>query len=95
MGTMPPKTVLIGRNPLLAEIRALLRQRRSMLLVGPQEIGKTAIIGALGRPSLGREERIEHLRYAPQREASGAPSSVPNAGRSHAAAAANIPLVGF
>jgi MoxR-like ATPase len=39
-------TGLVGRDDLLAEISALLRQRRNVLLFGPQDIGKTAIIGA-------------------------------------------------
>jgi hypothetical protein len=42
-----PPDAILGRTGLLRSIEALLRQQRSVLLVGPRDVGKTAIIGAL------------------------------------------------
>lgn len=67
-----PETALVGRGALLAEIRASLHQRRSVLLVGPQDIGKTAIIGAISGHDvtiLDPFERVSARRAARVRRA--------------------------
>jgi len=42
---------LLGRASLLQEVEQLLAQGQSVLLVGPEGIGKTALIEPLRRPA--------------------------------------------
>jgi hypothetical protein len=43
---------LLGRARLLREVEAQLYQRRNVLLVGPRDVGKSALIGALDTSAL-------------------------------------------
>lgn len=61
MGTAHPGRSLIGRGALLAEIRALLREGRSVLLVGPEHIGKTAIVEAVAVGDVTILDPFEHV----------------------------------
>lgn len=61
MGTAHPEDALIGRGALLAEIRTLLRKGRSVLLVGPEHIGKTAIVQAVAAGGIAILDPFERV----------------------------------
>jgi len=44
--------MLIGRDETIADVTALLDAGRHVLLFGPSQVGKSAIIGAVARPGL-------------------------------------------
>lgn len=50
--TVPDTRPLVGRASLIRDLDALLRDGQSVLLVGPEGSGKSAIIDALRRPGL-------------------------------------------
>jgi hypothetical protein len=52
---------LVGRASLIREVDALLRRGQSVLLVGPDGIGKTAVIGALERPEVVTVDPLAHV----------------------------------
>jgi hypothetical protein len=59
--TIPCVHPLVGRASLIREVDALLRRGQSVLLVGPDGIGKTAVIGALERPEIVTVDPLAHV----------------------------------
>jgi hypothetical protein len=47
-----PERELLGRDDLLEQVAGLLREGKNVALVGPRDIGKTALIGALTVPEV-------------------------------------------
>jgi hypothetical protein len=58
---MPRSTELVGRDALVREVKDHLAAGRSVLLCGPEAIGKSAIIAALGREDLIVVDPFEHV----------------------------------
>lgn len=58
---MPRSTELVGRDALVREVTGHLTAGRSVLLYGPEAIGKSAIIGALGRGDFVIVDPFEHV----------------------------------
>ena len=58
---MPRSTDLVGRDALVREVRDHLAAGRSVLLYGPEAIGKSAIIAALGRDDVIVVDPFEHV----------------------------------
>lgn len=58
---MPRSTELLGRDALVREVTGHLRAGRSVLLYGPEAIGKSAIIAALGRGDAVVVDPFEHV----------------------------------
>jgi hypothetical protein len=58
---MPPSNELLGRERVIREVTSLLRSGRSVLLFGPESIGKTAVINAVRHDGLAIVDPLEHV----------------------------------
>jgi hypothetical protein len=61
MTMSPSSRGLLGRGELIEEIESLLDRRRSVMLVGPPEVGKTALITALDRSDVMTLDPLERV----------------------------------
>jgi len=59
---MRPSTDLIGRDDLLRQVGDLLAGGGSVLLYGPEGIGKSAVVAAVARPGIHVLDPFEHVR---------------------------------
>jgi hypothetical protein len=58
---MPRSTDLLGRDALIDQVRESVAAGRSVLLFGPEGIGKSAVIGAVARDGLVIVDPFEHI----------------------------------
>lgn len=58
---MPRSSDLLGRDALIDQVRESVAAGRSVLLFGPEGIGKTAVIGAIAREGLAIVDPFEHI----------------------------------
>jgi hypothetical protein len=58
---MPPSSDLLGREALVRQVTDSLRAGRSVLLFGPEGIGKSAIIAAATREDVVVVDPLEHM----------------------------------